>query len=200
MELRGTWVCLDKHGATDRCQCRGDRDGGGSGEVQGRDDRDRPRLRPVVRIAHTMDEARNGNGRGRTPGHDPARLHPRGRGTGIASRRWRSSSAWPSTASRRAQSSEILIEESIKGWKEYELEVMRDRADNCVIICSIENVDPMGVHTGDSITVAPAQTLTDVEYQKMRDGVDSRASGGLGSRRAARTCSGRSTRRRVARS
>ncbi len=64
---------------------------------------------------------------------------------------------------------EILIEESIKGWKEFELEVMRDRADNCVIICSIENLDPMGVHTGDSITVAPAQTLTDVEYQQMRD-------------------------------
>ena len=65
--------------------------------------------------------------------------------------------------------SEILIEESIAGWKEYELEVMRDRADNCVIICGIENVDPMGVHTGDSITVAPIQTLTDVEYQQMRD-------------------------------
>ena len=64
---------------------------------------------------------------------------------------------------------EILVEESIAGWKEFELEVMRDRADNCVIICSIENVDPMGVHTGDSITVAPAQTLTDVEYQLMRD-------------------------------
>ena len=64
---------------------------------------------------------------------------------------------------------EILIEESIAGWKEFELEVIRDRADNCVIICSIENVDPMGVHTGDSITVAPAQTLTDVEYQRMRD-------------------------------
>src|SRR5690606_11815582 len=60
--------------------------------------------------------------------------------------------------------SEILIERSIAGWKEYELEVMRDRADNCVVICSIENLDPMGVHTGDSITVAPAQTLSDVEY------------------------------------
>ncbi len=65
--------------------------------------------------------------------------------------------------------SEILIERSIAGWKEYELEVMRDRADNCVIVCAIENFDPMGVHTGDSITVAPAQTLTDVEYQHMRD-------------------------------
>ena len=64
---------------------------------------------------------------------------------------------------------EILIEESIAGWKEFELEVMRDKADNCVIICSIENVDPMGVHTGDSITVAPAMTLSDVEYQMMRD-------------------------------
>ncbi|MDK1031959.1 MAG: carbamoyl-phosphate synthase large subunit, partial [Planctomycetia bacterium] len=65
--------------------------------------------------------------------------------------------------------SEILIEESIIGWKEFELEVMRDLADNVVIVCSIENLDPMGVHTGDSITVAPAQTLTDVEYQRMRD-------------------------------
>lgn len=65
--------------------------------------------------------------------------------------------------------SEILVEESIAGWKEYELEVMRDKVDNAVIICSIENFDPMGVHTGDSITVAPAQTLSDVEYQRMRD-------------------------------
>jgi carbamoyl-phosphate synthase large subunit len=65
--------------------------------------------------------------------------------------------------------SEVLIEESLLGWKEFEMEVMRDRADNCVIICSIENFDPMGVHTGDSITVAPAQTLTDKEYQIMRD-------------------------------
>ena len=65
--------------------------------------------------------------------------------------------------------SEVLIEHSIIGWKEFELEVMRDRNDNCIVICSIENLDPMGVHTGDSITVAPAQTLTDREYQKMRN-------------------------------
>ncbi len=65
--------------------------------------------------------------------------------------------------------SEVLIEESLLGWKEYEMEVMRDCADNCVVICSIENLDPMGVHTGDSITVAPAQTLTDREFQIMRD-------------------------------
>ena len=64
---------------------------------------------------------------------------------------------------------EVLMEESVIGWKEYELEVMRDLADNCIIICSIENLDPMGVHTGDSITIAPAQTLTDREYQMMRD-------------------------------
>ncbi|WP_020174098.1 carbamoyl-phosphate synthase large subunit [Methyloferula stellata] len=65
--------------------------------------------------------------------------------------------------------SEVLVEESVLGWKEYEMEVVRDKADNCIIICSIENIDPMGVHTGDSITVAPALTLTDKEYQVMRD-------------------------------
>ena len=91
-----------------------------------------------------------------------------GRGTGIASTmdEFRRLAAAGLDASPIR---EILIEKSIAGWKEYELEVMRDRADNCVIICSIENFDPMGVHTGDSITVAPAQTLSDVEYQRMRD-------------------------------
>ena len=64
---------------------------------------------------------------------------------------------------------EVLIEESVLGWKEFEMEVVRDRADNCIIVCSIENVDPMGIHTGDSVTVAPALTLTDKEYQRMRD-------------------------------
>ncbi|MEN9300799.1 MAG: carbamoyl-phosphate synthase large chain [Actinomycetota bacterium] len=91
-----------------------------------------------------------------------------GRGTGIAhtDEEFRKVAA---TGLAASPISEILIEKSIAGWKEYELEVMRDRADNCVIICSIENVDPMGVHTGDSITVAPAMTLSDVEYQEMRD-------------------------------
>jgi carbamoyl-phosphate synthase large subunit len=91
-----------------------------------------------------------------------------GKGTGIAS----TPEEFEKVASFGLDASpitEILIEKSIAGWKEYELEVMRDRADNCVIVCSIENVDPMGVHTGDSITVAPAQTLSDVEYQAMRD-------------------------------
>ena len=91
-----------------------------------------------------------------------------GKGTGIAAT---PDEFAPVAATGLAASpiSEILIERSIAGWKEYELEVMRDRADNCVVVCSIENLDPMGVHTGDSITVAPAQTLTDVEYQAMRD-------------------------------
>ena len=64
---------------------------------------------------------------------------------------------------------EVLLEESLLGWKEYEMEVVRDRNDNCIIVCSIENLDPMGIHTGDSITVAPAQTLTDKEYQLLRN-------------------------------
>jgi len=68
-----------------------------------------------------------------------------------------------------SMTNEVMLEESVLGWKEYELEVMRDKNDNCVVICSIENLDPMGVHTGDSITVAPAQTLSDKEYQRMRD-------------------------------
>ena len=92
-----------------------------------------------------------------------------GKGTGIAEDRRTASRGWPPRAWRPARSAQILVERSIAGWKEFELEVMRDGADNCVVVCSIENFDPMGVHTGDSITVAPAQTLTDVEYQAMRD-------------------------------
>ncbi|MCE2510992.1 MAG: carbamoyl-phosphate synthase large subunit [Acidimicrobiia bacterium] len=91
-----------------------------------------------------------------------------GRGAGIAS----TAEEFERVASFGLEASpisEILVEESIVGWKEFELEVMRDRADNCVVVCSIENLDPMGVHTGDSITVAPAQTLSDPEYQQMRN-------------------------------
>ena len=91
-----------------------------------------------------------------------------GRGTGIASTPEEFVSVVENGLAA-SPISEVLIEQSIAGWKEYELEVMRDHADNCVIVCSIENLDPMGVHTGDSITVAPAQTLSDVEYQEMRD-------------------------------
>ena len=91
-----------------------------------------------------------------------------GKGTGIAE----DAAAFGQLAAEGLAASpvgQILVEKSIAGWKEFELEVMRDAADNCVVVCSIENFDPMGVHTGDSITVAPAQTLTDVEYQAMRD-------------------------------
>jgi carbamoyl-phosphate synthase large subunit len=88
---------------------------------------------------------------------------------------------------------EVLIEESVLGWKEYELELMRDRHDNVVVVCSIENVDPMGVHTGDSVTVAPAMTLTDREYQRLRD-LGSRCCARSASTPAAATSSSRSTR------
>ena len=64
---------------------------------------------------------------------------------------------------------QVLIEECLEGWKEFEMEVVRDKNDNCIIICSIENIDPMGIHTGDSVTIAPALTLTDKEYQVMRN-------------------------------
>ncbi len=123
---------------------------------------------PSSGIAHTLEEARSViNDIGL-----PAIIRPAyilgGKGTGMAST--------PEEFEKVAQTgldaspiTEILIEQSIAGWKEFELEVMRDKADNCVVVCSIENVDPMGVHTGDSITVAPAQTLTDIEYQEMRD-------------------------------
>ena len=120
------------------------------------------------RIAHDMDEARIAMDEIGLPVMIRPAYILGGRGTGIAST--------VEEFERMARNgldaspiSEILVEESIVGWKEYELEVIRDQADNCVIICGIENVDPMGVHTGDSITVAPIQTLTDVEYQQMRD-------------------------------
>jgi carbamoyl-phosphate synthase large subunit len=123
---------------------------------------------PPSATAHSMDEAMeiiDGIGL-------PVVIRPAfilgGKGTGIASTR-AEFERLATTGLAASPISEILIERSIAGWKEYELEVMRDRADNCVVICSIENLDPMGVHTGDSITVAPAQTLTDVEYQAMRD-------------------------------
>lgn len=123
---------------------------------------------PKSGIAHTVDEARVVVGEIGLPVIIRPAYILGGRGTGIAS----TSEEFDRLARLGLEASpigEILIEKSIAGWKEYELEVMRDRADNCVIICSIENFDPMGVHTGDSITVAPAQTLSDVEYQRMRD-------------------------------
>jgi len=123
---------------------------------------------PASGIAHEMAEARAVAGDLGLPVVIRPAFILGGKGTGIAT----TPAEFEQLASRGLEASpinEILIETSIAGWKEFELEVMRDRADNCVIICSIENVDPMGIHTGDSITVAPAQTLTDVEYQQMRD-------------------------------
>ncbi len=124
---------------------------------------------PASGFAHSLDEALAIGESIGYPDHGPAQLHP-GRGGHRHRRRPRRTwSAWPPRGSTPRPVSEVLIEQSIAGQKEFELEVMRDDADNCVVICSIENLDPMGVHTGDSITVAPAQTLTDVEYQEMRD-------------------------------
>ena len=123
---------------------------------------------PASGIAHTLEESLEVI---KVIGL-PAIIRPAyilgGRGTGIAATH-EEFVKLASNGLHASPISEILIEQSIAGWKEYELEVMRDTADNCVIICSIENFDPMGVHTGDSITVAPAQTLSDVEYQLMRN-------------------------------
>ncbi len=123
---------------------------------------------PASGVARTMDEARAVVAEMGLPIIIRPAYILGGRGTGIAST-IEEFEVVASNGLHASPISEILIERSIAGWKEYELEVMRDRADNCVIICSIENFDPMGVHTGDSITVAPAQTLSDVEYQVMRD-------------------------------
>ncbi|HWS75704.1 MAG TPA: carbamoyl-phosphate synthase large subunit, partial [Quisquiliibacterium sp.] len=119
-------------------------------------------------IAHSLEEAWAVQ---RTVGF-PAIIRPSftlgGTGGGIAY----NSEEFETICKRGLEASptnELLIEESLIGWKEFEMEVVRDRADNCIIVCSIENLDPMGIHTGDSITVAPAQTLTDKEYQLLRD-------------------------------
>jgi len=124
---------------------------------------------PRSKAAHTLDEALEGLEFVGLPAIVRPSFTLAGTGGGIAYNReefeeivLRGLDLSPTT--------EVLIEESVLGWKEYEMEVVRDKADNCIIVCSIENVDPMGVHTGDSITVAPALTLTDKEYQRMRTG------------------------------
>ncbi|WP_029414972.1 carbamoyl-phosphate synthase large subunit [Brevundimonas bacteroides] len=124
---------------------------------------------PRSKAAHTLDEALEGLEFVGLPAIIRPSFTLAGTGGGIAYNReefeeivLRGLDLSPTT--------EVLIEESVLGWKEYEMEVVRDKADNCIIVCSIENVDPMGVHTGDSITVAPALTLTDKEYQRMRTG------------------------------
>ena len=151
----------------DRRQCRGDREGRGPAEVPRGDGPDRARKpalgdRPQRRGG--AGGARDASGCRRSSGRASRSAAPAAASPTTATSSRRSSAA----GSRPAPTTEVLIEESVLGWKEYEMEVVRDRADNAIIICSIENVDPMGVHTGDSITVAPALTLTDKEYQIMR--------------------------------
>ena len=124
---------------------------------------------PRAAVAHTLAQAH------RDPGEQsasPASFARRSRWVARAAASpttARSSSRSSSAVSMPRRPREVLIEESVIGWKEFEMEVVRDKNDNCIIVCSIENLDPMGVHTGDSITVAPAQTLTDKEYQRMRN-------------------------------
>ena len=123
---------------------------------------------PRSAIAHTMDEARAVQAEIGFPTIIRPSFTLGGSGGGIAY----NADDFEAIVERGldlSPTSEVLLEESILGWKEFEMEVVRDRNDNCIIICAIENFDPMGVHTGDSITVAPAQTLTDKEYQRMRD-------------------------------
>jgi len=124
---------------------------------------------PISGVAHNLDEARDV---AKKIGRFPLIIRPAftlgGTGGGIGYNQ-EEFEAIAKNGIELSPVNEILIEESLLGWKEYEMEVMRDKADNCVIICSIENFDPMGVHTGDSITVAPIQTLSDKEFQIMRD-------------------------------
>ncbi len=124
---------------------------------------------PISGIAHNWEESKQ---IAKDIGRFPLIIRPAytlgGTGGGVAYN-WEEYETIAKRGCELSPVSEILVEESLLGWKEYEMEVMRDRADNCVIVCSIENFDPMGVHTGDSITVAPTQTLTDKEYQIMRD-------------------------------
>jgi len=123
---------------------------------------------PKSAIAHTMDEARAALELVKLPCVIRPSFTLGGTGGGIAYNREEFEQI-VAAGLDASMTSEVLVEESVLGWKEYEMEVVRDRADNCIIICSIENLDAMGVHTGDSVTIAPALTLTDKEYQRMRD-------------------------------
>ena len=155
----------------DRREGRGDPEGRGPPAVQGARPRGRGRGRAQPHRAHR----RRGGRRRRRPrlpaGRAPVVHDGRAR-LGLRARR-DELIRMVTDGLHQSPTSEVLLEESIPGWKEYELELMRDTADNTVVVCSIENVDPVGVHTGDSITVAPALTLTDREYQRLRDiGID----------------------------
>jgi len=123
---------------------------------------------PRSAIAHTLEEARAALAEVGLPAVIRPSFTLGGTGGGIAYNR-EEFERIVTGGLDASPSTEVLIEESVLGWKEFEMEVVRDKADNCIIVCSIENVDPMGIHTGDSVTVAPALTLTDKEYQRMRD-------------------------------
>jgi carbamoyl-phosphate synthase large subunit len=123
---------------------------------------------PKSVIAHSMEEARAALAAVGLPCVIRPSFTLGGTGGGIAYNR-EEFEAIVQAGLDASMTTEVLVEESVVGWKEFEMEVVRDRADNCIIVCSIENLDPMGVHTGDSVTVAPALTLTDKEYQRMRD-------------------------------
>jgi carbamoyl-phosphate synthase large subunit len=123
---------------------------------------------PRSAIAHTMEEARAALDQVGLPCVIRPSFTLGGTGGGIAYNREEFEQI-VAAGLDASMTSEVLVEESVLGWKEFEMEVVRDRADNCIIVCSIENLDPMGVHTGDSVTIAPALTLTDKEYQRMRD-------------------------------
>jgi carbamoyl-phosphate synthase large subunit len=166
---------LAKHGVLEKygveligAKKRGHRQGRGPPEVQGGDDQDRPR-ESARRPSPSRWKRRC---RSRPASAFPVIIRPSftmgGSGGGIAYNMEEFVEICEGGLDA-SPTKELLIEESLIGWKEYEMEVVRDRADNCIIICSIENLDPMGVHTGDSITVAPAQTLTDREYQILRN-------------------------------
>ena len=168
MDLVATWRAGEVRRRDDRRQCRGDRQGRGARAVQGGDGADRAGGLPRARRCTTSTRRVRCS---KTIGL-PCVVRPSftlgGSGSAVAYNR----DEFDTLVRRGLDQSpitEVLLEESMLGWKEYEMEVMRDLDDNVVIICSIENFDPMGVHTGDSITVAPAQTLTDKEYQRMRD-------------------------------
>jgi carbamoyl-phosphate synthase large subunit len=124
---------------------------------------------PLSAIAHSLPEAREALAQVGLPAVIRPSFTLGGTGGGIAYNR-EEFEAIVTSGLDASPTKEVLIEESVLGWKEFEMEVVRDSADNCIIVCAIENVDPMGVHTGDSVTVAPALTLTDREYQRMRDG------------------------------
>ena len=123
---------------------------------------------PQSAIAHSLEEARAALGIVGLPAVIRPSFTLGGTGGGIAYNREEFEQIVTGGLDA-SPTTEVLIEESVLGWKEFEMEVVRDSADNCIIVCSIENVDPMGIHTGDSVTVAPALTLTDKEYQRMRD-------------------------------